>query len=290
MSHGKSIHLSAPCKINVHLRVLDKRNDGFHGIESVFQLISLADEIELELRPSESGCVVVSPLMTLPEVNTLTRAVDLFREATGFTEGVRIKIQKRVPAGAGLGGGSSDAAAVLFGLNALMGKPLPGIRLSGLAARIGSDVPFFLSASAAVVTGRGEIVRPIKARRDLFGVLIWPEVECSTAFAYGLVDIWHKKCLNRESPDLEAEYLKDAREWRFFNSFTDPVSEHFPVIRKALADLRDTGSVFSDMTGSGSAVFGLFDSEARARTACETLSTHWKKCEYFLLLAYCPFE
>ena len=288
---GSLIRISAPCKVNLHLRVLGVRDDGFHGIESVFQLISLADELSVSIDGERGSCLVSSPRMELPRENTLTRAVDQFRLETGITDGLRVEIEKRVPAGAGLGGGSSDAASLLRALNRLFNTGLTLDALSRMAAAVGSDVPFFLSAPAAVVEGRGERIAPIAARRDLSGVLVWPEVHCPTREAYSLVDDWI--AAGRDSgrvwtqvSELGGVYAGPVSGWSAFgNSFTAPVEAKFPVIRRAREAIEAQAAVFSAMTGSGSSVFGIFDDDDAANAACSRLSTQWVYCVKFLLLA-----
>lgn len=291
----QSVRVPAPCKINLHLRVLGRRNDGFHDIESVFQLVSLADEVSVSMTGCSGDCTVVSPFMELPPENTVTKAVSLFRGATGLNAGVRIEVTKRVPAGAGLGGGSSDAAATLLALDRLFGTDLGRPALAGLGALIGSDVPFFLSSPAAIVTGRGERVAPIEARDGIPGVLVWPGVHSPTPEAYGLVDRWRES--GREGsdpwpavPELEPMYRRLIGEWRFRNSFQAPLEERFPVIREAREALEASGAVFAAMSGSGSAVFGLFADIKEAVAVQKRLSARWNRCAQFLLLASSPMR
>ncbi len=286
----ESIRVTAPCKINLHLRVLAKRADGYHGIESVFQLVSLADGLSVSVSGPLGSCAVISPSMALPPVNTVSRAVELFRAETGVRDGIAVELDKRVPAGAGLGGGSSDAAATLVALDRLFGTGLSRETLARLAAGIGSDVPFFIEGGAAVVEGRGERVTPIAARNDLHGVLIWPAVHSSTAEAYGLVDSWQAE--GRESgiewpgvADLPGIYRLPVESWAFRNGFTAPLEARYPVIGDARVALVDQGALFAEMSGSGSTVFGLFADRETAEAAQTRLSTHWKHCVKFLLLA-----
>lgn len=287
--------ISAPCKINLHLRVLEKRPDGFHDIESVFQLISLADELSVSIAGGIGSCEVVSPRMNLPQDNTITAAVDRFRSLTGVNEGLRIEVAKNVPSGAGLGGGSSDAAAVLLALDRMFGTRISVADMNAMAASIGSDVPFFLAGGAAVVEGRGERIKPIRGRDDLFGVLIWPGVASPTGSAYGLVDRWHSEGMDRDAQwirveDLERMYRNPVSDWTFRNSFTSPVESVFPVIREARMALRDCGAAYAEMSGSGSSVFGLFEDEKQAEKAQKTLSMRWESCMQFLLLASSPMQ
>ncbi len=290
------IELEAPCKINLHLRVLDRRADGFHGIESIFQMISLCDRITLEYTGSPGDCRIDCADFELPPVNTVSRAVDFFREKTGITNGVRIILDKQIPAGAGLGGGSSDAAAVLAGLNRLFSAGLEPDELQALACRIGSDVPFFLGSAAALVTGRGELLEPLEPRTGLYGILIWPGIHCGTVEGYSLVDAW--KADHRDSEtrwpardDLERIYTGRLEHWsRFGNSFSDPVMDRYPVIRDVQEELYDAGAFFAAMSGSGSSVFGLFGEKKEAEHAFSRLSIQREMCRKFLLLAYSPMR
>lgn len=291
----KAIRVSAPCKINLHLRVLERRADGYHDIESVFQLVSLADGLSVSIAGDSGECRVVSPHMELPPVNTVSRAVELFREETGIREGILIDLDKRIPSGAGLGGGSADAAAALFALDRLFGTALDRSVMARMASLIGSDVPFFLKGAAAIVEGRGERVAPIDAREDLYGVLVWPDVHSATAEAYGLVDRWQAEGRERgiawpSVSDLAGMYHGPVGDWRFANSFTAPLESRYPVIRDARLALIDAGAVFAEMSGSGSTVYGLFASSEAAEAAWRRLSVYWKQCVKFLLLASSPMQ
>lgn len=284
------ISMSAPGKINIHLRVLEKRTDGYHAIESVFQLISFADELSVSIEGNTGSCRVESPLMDLPEVNTITRAIAEYRIVTGIQSGILVEVLKHIPAGAGLGGGSSDAAAVLKSLDALFDTQLTLPQMAGMASKIGSDVPFFLSGPAAVVQGRGELVKPMVSRTGLFGVLVWPDVHSSTAEAYRLVDGWHAEGKdsslvwpNVES--LENIYRGPVSGWTFRNSFTAPIEAAYPVIGEVKRALARCGARFVEMSGSGSSVFGLFEDKKEADAAQIVLSRRWQHCVSFLLLA-----
>ncbi len=278
-----AISISAYAKINLHLEVLGKRNDGFHNIVSVFHSISLCDELLIEKTAQKGVCKVLSPLEELPAQNTLITAYNEFAAASGITDGVIIRILKNIPIGAGLGGGSSDAAAVLRGLNNMFNTRLTETRLHSIALNIGSDVPFFLHGGAAVVTGRGEFIKPLPFCSGYFGVLVFPEKVVSTAEAYGL--------LNRSQSDMhsafnpENYYGSDCRLWSFFNSFEEPVFKVFPAIKEAKDSLAVYESDFTLMSGSGSSVFGLFKDEKKAYRAYLKLLEQYKRCFLFFLLA-----
>ncbi len=179
--------IDAPAKVNLVLRVLGKRADGFHAIETLMVPVTLSDRLEIGL--CEGGGLEFTcsdPTLPLDGTNLVCRAVEAFRERTGFDGGVRVHLEKRIPHGAGLGGGSSDAAAVLRGLNGLVGAGLEVEDLEELAAGLGSDVPFFVRGVPAWCRGRGEIVEPHAG--ELPGgelLLVKPPFPVPTAWAYG---------------------------------------------------------------------------------------------------------
>jgi len=278
------ISVFAPAKVNVGLKVLPKRADGFHGIESIFQTVSLCDELIITPVPGSSICRVQCDTMELPEKNTITSAYDAFRKLTGKAPAVSVTLIKHMPAGGGLGGGSSDAAAFLRALCRLTETSLSMEQADKIAGEVGSDVFFFLHCQhpgCAVVAGRGEKITVIPPRNDLHMLLVFPGVHSSTREAYGLVDEYMesgKTVVCPEFSELETVYNCPIREWTFANSFTPAISGKYPEIGKALADLRKTGAVFAEMSGSGSTVFGVFDSAAEAENACCELAQYWNGC------------
>ena len=183
----------APAKINLGLKVLPKRQDGFHDLESIFQTVSLADKLTVT-KSSGSGCTVFCDKMELPENNTITMTYKAFYDVLGYSgTAVNVVLEKHIPAGGGLGGGSSDAASLIWALEKLNNVRLTEKQLDSIASSIGSDVFFFTHCDSAgsccaVVSGRGEFVRVIKKRQDLYFVLVFPEVHSSTKEAYSLVD------------------------------------------------------------------------------------------------------
>lgn len=279
----RSVHVIVPAKINLHLKVNEKRNDGFHDIESIFQKIPLYDELLIEMADTKNTCIVNSPVFKLPENNTLVSAYSAFCAATGISDGVTVTLTKRIPSGAGMGGGSSDAAGMLQGLQKLFGVSLTDAELKKAAETIGSDVSFFLydgpDCDAAIVTGRGENVKYIKSRRDLFYVLVCPGVHSSTKEAYELVDNWNNgDCTTFPLlTELESIYRGSIKDWTFGNSFTKPVAWKYPKIQQAINDLSAMNPDFVEMTGSGSVVFGIFTSENDAKKAYTQLCQTWKE-------------
>lgn len=271
----------APAKLNLHLEVYPKRSDGYHPIKSIFQTISLVDDLVVSLSGKSLSCVVECDAMQLPVENTLTKTYRLFCQISGVTAGVRVKLTKRIPSGAGLGGGSSDAATFLLILNKMFDYPLGLNQLEEIANLVGSDVLFFLSGGAAVVTGRGDIVEPIKPREDFCIVVVYPDVHCSTPESYGLVDEYFAlgKTVNETAlQDLEKMYYEPISEWRFLNTFTNPVATKFPVIFDVMKSLENLGADYVQMSGSGSTVFGVFSNFEVGKDACTNLKRFWNKC------------
>lgn len=277
----------APAKLNLHLEVYPKRSDGYHPIKSIFQTISLVDDLVVSLSGKSLSCVVECDAMQLPVENTLTKTYRLFCQISGVTAGVRVKLTKRIPSGAGLGGGSSDAATFLLILNRMFDYPLGLNQLEEIANLVGSDVLFFLSGGAAVVTGRGDIVEPIKPREDFCIVVVYPDVHCSTPESYGLVDEYFAlgKTVNETAlQDLEKMYYEPISEWRFLNTFTNPVATKFPVIFDVMKSLENLGADYVQMSGSGSTVFGVFSNFEVGKDACTNLKRFWNKC--YCLIPY----
>jgi len=276
-----SMKVKAAAKINIHLNVLPCRTDAYHGIESIFQRVSLYDSLDISKDYSDGICTVVCEGMELPVENTLTKAYSVFKTVSGVQSGIRVVLNKQIPSGAGLGGGSSDAASLLLALDKMFDTGMSSNQLFEAAAKVGSDVMFFLSNGCAVVTGRGECVRNITPRNDLYFVLVYPEVHCSTALAYSWVDdeiALGKTVKGPSLSELEEMYYKPVSDWCFVNSFTVPVMSRFKEVSDAFHDISAEGSVYTQMSGSGSSVFGVFVTKEEAETACIKLSRKWKRC------------
>ncbi len=265
--------VDAPAKINLFLRVLERRLDGYHGIETMYQSIDLADEVVVERTGAGTTLAVSGADLGPPEENLAYRAAEAYRRVAGLGGGVRIGLTKRIPAGAGLGGGSSDAAAVLRCLDALLGA-VTAERLVEVAARLGSDVPFFLGPAArALGTGRGEMLGPREALPVGHLVLTLPPVHVSTARAYAALA---EARAGRSAPAARPE--PPLHSWDDVcaaaeNDFERVVPGIFPEVALSLAALREGGARLALLSGSGGAAFGLFGSAERAGEAATALST-----------------
>src|SRR3954467_2961999 len=248
----------APAKINLSLRVLGRRSDGFHEIETFIAPVSLCDEIKIDRRPGKQKIAFRCDDPSLPkcEDNIVVRAANIFFEETKLSSGVSIVLKKRIPHGAGLGGGSSDAASTLLALNELFETNLPREALAKMAEMIGSDVPFFIFQSAAVCKGRGELVSPTRLREQLSVLLLKPEFGVPTQWAYSR---WRDSC---EIPGVS--YGAQALAQRsFVNDLERPVFEKFIFLAQLkmwLLRQREVGVAL--MSGSGSTVFAVLRSNA----------------------------
>ena len=272
----------AYAKINFGLRVLPGRADGFHGIESIFQTVNLYDELTVT-ETTQKGCFVHCSSMKLPEKNTLTKAYNAFCEVAGVeVPGIRVELKKGIPSGGGLGGGSSDAAALTRMLEKLCDVRLSDKQLDYVASDTGSDVFFFMHCDqgrgCALVSGRGEIIKKIQARDDLFLVMIFPKVSSSTKEAYALVDeafACGNVLVSPEFDELELVYRKPPENWTFINTFTPVISAKYKDIGRAIEALKALDCDFTDMSGSGSTVFGVFASRQLAESAVNKLADSW---------------
>jgi 4-diphosphocytidyl-2-C-methyl-D-erythritol kinase len=281
-SRTRAVRVAAPAKINLGLRVLDRRPDGYHDLRTVFQAIDLSDEVSVQTGGEGIELAEVGPSPGPADENLAVRAARAYRDATGFAEGVHISLHKRIPPGAGLGGGSSDAAAVLKCL-ALLAGDRDGERLDALGADLGSDVPFFLGSGArALGTGRGEILRPLTPLPERHVLLVLPPVHVSTAEAYRRLDTARASSDEGEGAvrgaiSVDAAAAGDPRDWAAVdsgahNDFEPVIVPVHPEIARSLAALREAGATAVSMSGSGSASFGLFEESERASSAAARLS------------------
>ncbi|MBP7095165.1 MAG: 4-(cytidine 5'-diphospho)-2-C-methyl-D-erythritol kinase [Spirochaetia bacterium] len=271
------VAVHAPAKLNLHLQVLEKRPDGFHGIVSVFQAVSLADRLELRSLKATRGVELHGSFDCPPHANTIVRAAEAWLEAARIDAGVEIRVEKRVPAGAGLGGGSSDAAAALKGLEALFGLGLGDAALSEIARGIGSDVPFFLGAARALVTGRGEILEPLEPDRPLYAVIVDPGFPIRTPEAYRVLDASRSDPEAAIPIDPPVALVKEAlrlspRDWPFRNDFLEVLSPVHPGLEAVIGRLCSRGAVLAGLSGSGSACFALYEDRAEAGRTATALS------------------
>jgi len=277
---------------------MEKKPDGFHSLESLFASLAFGDTLRFEVTGKEGDCHLLMnqencrdtiETQIPKEKNLVFKAVSLFREWTGYNSGLNIRVEKRIPLGAGLGGGSSNAASSLLALNSLSGLDLPMEELLKMAAILGSDVPFFLQGGAAFVSGRGESVESVKFSKKLWVLLLKPPFSSDTAGAYRLLDEARLagNCERSGKGLSKTALLKalddDPGTWPFKNDFlplfldtaltTDRDTELNSAAYKAIfAAFAEAGASFSGLTGSGSCCFGIFNSQVAAENAEKKLS------------------
>jgi 4-diphosphocytidyl-2-C-methyl-D-erythritol kinase len=262
------IRIRSFAKVNLALAVLGKRSDGFHELRTVFQSIDLCDE--LEIRPSARLELHCRNLASVPrEENAVWRAATTLARATAPTVGAEIVLNKRIPAGSGMGGGSSNAAAALLGLCRFWRLDVPAAELAAIAAALGSDVPFFLQGGTALGIGRGEEIYPLPEIRSSHLVVIYPGIHISTAAAYQSLSF---VLTSRQSPHKIQCFCGRLTDdagclAEIFNDFETSILPAYPAVQEAKDFLTERGATAALLSGSGSSVFGFFPDEESALAA-----------------------
>jgi 4-diphosphocytidyl-2-C-methyl-D-erythritol kinase len=263
-----TVRVCAFAKINLGLKILGTRADGFHEIRTVYQTLALADRLTIELsrRPSRISVLCDDPRVPAGPANLVYRACDLWRRARRFQGGIRVQLRKRIPPGSGLGGASSDAAAALLGLERLAGKRLDQESLCKLAARLGSDVPLFFWGGRVLGCGRGEEIYPLWDLPSRRCLLVFPGFSVSTAWAYKQAD---RVLQLRLTQSANRPNMEGFGAWSHFplsawgpaeNDFERVVFARWPELAWLKRLLIRAGAESASLTGSGSAVFAVFDS------------------------------
>lgn len=274
-----ALYASGYAKLNLFLNVLGKREDGYHNIESVMQAITLRDDMEIQIGTGEPWCID-SDRDDVPrnEDNLCWKAAERFFAATGEDpKGLTVHILKRIPMGAGLAGGSTDAAALLRALDIYFGKPLSLDALCRLGAEIGSDVPFCILGGTAITEERGQLLFPVLHEPKCYYVIVKPEASLSTREMYeeldreGIPPVGDTK---RVVNGIRNRNLSQIAR-NLYNVFEPLAMRRVPEIGRIKQRLKQEGALGAQMTGSGSAVFGLFDKLETAMDACETLRSVW---------------
>ena len=266
-----ALTVTAPAKINLCLHVLGRRPDGFHEVAMLMQAVSLCDSVRIDLAPGDGVSLASGPQDLGPEVdNLVVRAARALLAATGIRAAVHLTLDKQIPVAAGLGGGSSDAAAVLQGLDFLLRQGVAGAALEPLAAGLGSDVPFFLRDSGlAWATGTGTTLQSAPALPPVYYVLVNPNTPLSTAWVYRNLALTSFS----EAANLPTFFRSPEAVVRLFHNTLETVAiPACPVIGEIKACLREAGALGALMSGSGPTVFGLFASAAAAGRAAEMLA------------------
>lgn len=270
----KKIKIEAPAKLNLFLEIESKRSDGYHNIESVFCLINLKDEIEFKKNKKGFVDFKCSEKSLESEKNLAYLAIETMREKYKIRDGVDVKLLKKIPWGAGLGGGSSDCAAALKGMIKLFGLKIPEKTLLEIGRSLGADVPFFLSGfKTAEVRGIGEKIKKIKFRKKFNILIVKPEFSIPTKWAYSRIKL---PLTDRRKIDKIMSLIKNNAplnrvSHEFFNRFETVVAKKYPSILMIKNELIKNGACGALMTGSGSAVFGVFETEEQMKKAAKNL-------------------
>lgn len=269
------IQLKSFAKINLCLYVLRKREDGFHDICTVMQAVDFHDRLSLYRIPRGIVVQTDDPKLPTDRRNLAYKAAQILLDRTKVSSGVKIKIQKRIPLSSGLGGGSSNAAFTLIGLNRLFNLGLPGKKLVEMARQIGSDVPFFLSSGQAVATGRGEKIREVKLPRDYWIVLIKPHVTLSTPWVYEnfKIDLTKKRKSIKMYKKRES-FFDSIVGWE--NELEKVAVKKYPQIKVLRRRLEEIGAIKTSMSGSGPAVYGIFFDKPRYKEVRSLRSKEWQ--------------
>ena len=283
--------IRAPAKINLNLRVVGKRRDGYHLIDTIMLPVSLYDELEIrkirspvDNKKTKDGMIEVScdhPLVPGGEKNIVYRAARLIMQQTDKQQQVQIHIRKRIPVGAGLGGGSADAAATLIGLNRLLKLRFSAARLEKLALSLGADVPFFIRARPARARGIGERLYPLHGIPSFWLVIVYPGFPVSTAWAFKkLPPTLTKPPVNTSIPTSLKRFDRLAK--LLVNDLESVTLKRYPKIQLLKDRLLHQGAAGSLMSGSGSSVFGIFSSRREALKALRRLGQE-EGCQAFLV-------
>jgi len=273
----------SPCKVNLLLNILGKRADGFHELETVMQPVNLCDELTFERGGASLQLSCSHPELPVDSKNLAHRAAEQFLKAANISGGVKIRLEKKIPLAAGLGGGSGNAATTLLALNELFDQPLSGAKLRELAAALGSDIPFFLQNKPALATGRGEKIQSLENFPALNGkalLLIHPGFGISTPWAYQNLARF-PGALNGK-PDRAKDLISklQVNNWpgvadAFYNSLEAPAFDKFPVLALYQEFLRENGALAALMSGSGSTTFAIVENVPSAESLVEKFKSQF---------------
>ena len=268
-----SITARCPAKVNLHLEVLFQRDDGYHDIETIFQAIGLYDRIEFRRTKGPIHVICEHPSVPEDRTNLCHRAAKLLKNRTDCPFGVEIHIEKNIPVTAGLGGGSSNAAATLLALRRLWELDLDDEKLHELASILGADVPFFLVGGTQLGRGIGDELSPLPTPEGGHFLVLSPPVEIPAAWAYGQL----RMGLTRESAKITLQHVKPVlsrfpeRQWPGFNRLGDVVFPAHSLVHRLYLDLLETGPALAMLSGSGPSVYAVYDTEAEAVDARDAL-------------------
>jgi 4-diphosphocytidyl-2-C-methyl-D-erythritol kinase len=262
--------LRAFAKINLDLRILGRRSDGYHDIDTTLQTIDWCDEIQIE---RATGFKLAAAGTPEDETNLVTRAVRVFEQLAGFTAEVHIRVVKNIPVGRGLGGGSADAAVTFLGLQKLFGRELPFSQAVGVLRQLGSDVPFFLTGGTARGSGRGDEITSVEDESGYWAVVVDSGIAVPTAEAYSwLTETNSSNTIKGFRTQVASSRAIGSRG----NDFELTVFARYPVLSEVKVELLKLGAFHAALSGSGSAVFGQFREQEEARRSVSALAKRFR--------------
>jgi 4-diphosphocytidyl-2-C-methyl-D-erythritol kinase len=281
------VKILAPAKINLHLQITSKRKDGYHNLISIFQMVSIFDELVVEYSNHNSS-QIIGDFDCAKKDNLIYKAIGCFKKQYKIDQNFKISCKKKIPAGAGLGGGSSDAAATLLALRHLLKLDIEDTNLKRCAEKLGSDVPFFMGTPTALVYGRGEVLIPLQSRTDFCMLISDTGDHSSTKEAFKMLRTGDNKEIIDGNVISDRFLNKEPSEWEFFNSFSNYLFSKNNVFKRIIRILNDNGSNFSSITGTGSSVFGVFCNDISANNAKNVLKNNNITCHKVKMLANRP--
>ena len=298
--------MAAFSKINLFLEIVRKRADGYHELVTVMQRLNLQDKLTICTGTGTNNVQLETNIATLPtdDTNLIVKAAKLLIEKYNITQSVQIKLDKHIPIGAGLGGGSSDCAATLIGMNQLFGLNISISALLEIGKTLGADVPFCIfantaeSSGTAIATGIGELLTPLEPHPSCCVVLAYPNIHVSTKEIFKKIaercETLHGQACNdnayglaspRPAEDFTAAYNSrntNTIAKNFYNRFTQITSEMHPQILTLISDLQNQGALGASMTGTGATVFAYFNNENNACLACDKLQQKYEDVNFFI--------
>ena len=291
MAFPKKLQFKTPAKINLGLHIHKKREDGFHELETILQMVTWFDELQLEGTCEKVELFCDTPEIPNDETNLVVKAARLLQKHfPGRCAGVKITLKKSIPSGAGLGGGSGNAAGVLLALNHLWDLKISRENLIALSGELGSDVPFFLISPCAIGTGKGEILEPIKNPINLYVLMIYPNLPLSTPWVYGNLKL--KLTKHKNNISILTNFLMRSDFARLgaglYNDLEPIVFKRYPEILEIKNELLRSGAGGALLSGSGSTVFGIFDNPDLAKKALARFAG--KKHKVFLAKSITSFS
>jgi 4-diphosphocytidyl-2-C-methyl-D-erythritol kinase len=273
-----SISIEAPAKINLFLKVLRRREDGYHDLDTVMAKLALSDRIQIEKRAAKVSFACSDSSLPVNDDNLAVKAAHAFFRASDLGSGVHISLQKNIPIAAGLGGGSSDAAAVLLGLNAMFFLPLSAKKLYAIGRGLGADIPFFINGeNCSRAIGIGDVLSPVRLKGKYTIVLVNPGFQVSTRWAYenfALTTPGNPYILGREWQDEAGDRVFGARDFtRLINDLESVTCARYPQVSLIKNHMKRFGAIASLMSGSGPTVFGIFSNLQYARKCVDYFKT-----------------